>query len=252
MTVSNEHIAAVAREMSLKSIYVVISSFKRGISTSVLDDLTEIPSTTVIPYPNGIQLRAVSSSANDSSSGTGVRTLMLEYLDSNYLYVEEIIVLNGVTPVNSVATNIQRITCLHSHTVGSAGTAVGNISLTNIAGSVTYDYITAGGNQSLTGHFTVPDDRIGFITGWQGTSTKQAVSLRLRATRDRCTGERLPGVFIFQDIVNLKDAASGQLCFASYLKCAPRTDIKLSAISTDASSADASASFSIILVPKYE
>lgn len=252
MTVLNEHIAAVAREMSLNSQYIVITSFKRSISATVLDDLTEIPSTTVIPYPNGIQLRVVSSSANDSASGTGIRTIMLEYLDIDYQYLIETITLNGATPVNSVATNIQRVLCIHAATVGSAMVSVGNISLTNVAGTVTYDYITAGGNQSLTGHFTVPGDRIGFITGWQASSTKQSVSLRLRATRDKFTGQRIPSVFLFQDIVNLADSSSGLIRFTSFLKCEPKTDIKMSAISTTASPADASGSFGIILVPKYE
>jgi hypothetical protein len=245
-----EELAALGREHDIDATYHVITSFKQNVSTTVLDDLWEVTGVSVIPYPNGIQLAVSSDNANDTALGTGTRTVNFHYLDTNYIEKSEIITLNGLTPVNTVATNIQRILNFHTQTVGSNGVAVGNVSVKNLAGTVTFDMIKAGGNQSLTGHFTIPAGKIGYVTGWQATSTKQALSIRLRATRDRHDGTLLSGVFIFHDAVNLNNSTSGQIRFTSFLKCQPKTDIKLSAIGTGAAGGDCSGSFAVILVNK--
>ena len=246
-----EELAAIAREHNgIDATYHIITSFRQNVSTTVLDDLWEVAGVNVIPYPNGIQLAVVSSNVNDTVLGTGIRQVMLHYLDTDYIEQFEHIDLNGVTPVNTAATNIQRILNLHAMLVGSNGVAVGNITITNLAGTVTYDKITAGGNQSLTGHFTIPANKIGYITGWQATSTKQTMSIRLRATRDRHNGDLLPGVFIFHDAANLNNSTSGQIRFTSFYKCQPKTDIKMSAIGTGAAGGDCSGSFAVILVNK--
>lgn len=247
---TNEHLKSLVRENTNNEHFHVVSSFKQSISTTVLDDISLIPSTTVIPYPNGIQLAVVSNNVNDTVLGTGIRQVDIHYLDSNYIEQAELVNLNGTTPVNTIATNITRILDFHTQLVGSTGAAVGNISLTNLAGTVIYDYLQAGGNQSLTAHYTIPDGRIGYITGWQATSTKQPISLRLRATRAKHEYMLLPGVFIFHDIVNLNNSTSGQIVFSTPIKCPSRTDIKLSAIGTGAAGSECSASFSILLVNK--
>lgn len=246
--VLNEHLKAQVRDALNMEHYHVISSFKQSISTTVLEDIWLVPGVSVIPYPNGIQIAVSSSNANDIALGTGVRSVNIHYLDINYIEYSEIVILNGTTPVNTVATDIHRILDFHTQTVGSNGVAVGNISLKNLAGTVTYNYIQLGGNQSLTGAFTVPAGMIGYITGWQGSSTKQAISIRLRATRARHSNELLPGIFIFQDVVNVNNSTSGQISFATPLKCLAKTDIKISAIGTGAAGGDCSGSFGILLV----
>lgn len=225
-----------------------IFGYKQGISTTVLDDVSQIPATTVIPTPDGIQLRAVSSSANDIAvTGSGIRTLELYFLDTNYNMQSETITMNGLTPVNTVATNIQRVLWIHTYTAGAGGVAAGNISLTNIAGTVTYEYIVAGGNRSLSSHFTVPDGKTGFILGWQSSSVKQDMSIRLRATvhfHNRTL--LLPGVFIFHNVMTLKDSSlydpmKPPLSFPAHC------DIKVSALAGTANG-DCEAGFSILLV----
>lgn len=226
--------------------YHVLSSYKKGISTSVLDDISLIPGTTVVPYPNGQQLRVVSDSAQDNPSGTGIRQIRIHYLDSDYTEQTETLAMSGLTPVNTGATNIYRILGFHS-TNSNWSVAAGNISLTNIAGTVTYDYIESGGNQRLTCHFTIPNGKIGLITGWQATSVKQAMSVRLRATRDPDTGELLSGTFIFHDVVNLSNSSSGQIRFTCPIKCEARTDVKISALAGTANG-DCSASFAVVVM----
>lgn len=85
------------------------------------------------PYtePASAAQRSVgSSSASDSAAGTGARSVRITYFDNTGLGpLSETVVLNGTTPVNTVATNIRFIESLEVITVGSVGTNVGTISL---------------------------------------------------------------------------------------------------------------------------
>lgn len=141
-----------------------------------------------VPPTTPIQMRIVSSSANDDGSpaGTGAQTVDIHYLDDTYTEQHERLTLNGVTPVNTVATNIIRVNDLHVMTAGSGGVAAGNISLQNIAGTVTYKYIPAGINQDRTSFYTVPAGKIFYLTTWRiGTGSgagSHMVQFLLRAT----------------------------------------------------------------------
>lgn len=103
-----------------------------------------IPATPSIPIiaPAGVQLSFVSTSVNDAAGGTGIRSIHVHYLDANLINRDEQIVLNGTTPVLSVATNIRHVTCMHIETFGSGKAAAGNISASN--GGITYSYIPTG------------------------------------------------------------------------------------------------------------
>lgn len=96
----------------------------------------------VFPSSAGVQMAIVSTSANDAAAGTGARTIEIHYLDANLVSQVETVTMNGVTPVNTVATNIRFIQCMHVITVGSGGSAAGNISASN--GANTHSYIATG------------------------------------------------------------------------------------------------------------
>ena len=225
----------------------VICGRKIGVSATVMSDLTQIPNVDVLPYPGGIQCRIISDSANDTSNGTGVRTLRLVYLDTNYDVKSEVLTVNGLTAVNTVATNIQRIYWMSTITVGSNGVAVGNISLQNTAGSVTYEYLKAGENRTLTCHFTVPNNKTAYILAWQVSGKKQTMSIRFRASADPYTGELTPGVFTFRSVVDLYNTTSGLLIPIIPGRFLPRTDIKISAIG-DVAGGDTSGTFQVLCV----
>lgn len=76
------------------------------------------------------QRSIVSSSAQDSAAGTGARSLKITYQDENLSGVkEEIVIPNGTTPVNTVATDICYIEKIDAVETGSAGLSAGNIQL---------------------------------------------------------------------------------------------------------------------------
>jgi len=220
---------------------------KDSLSSSVLDDLTQIPSTTVVPSPGGIQLELVSSSGDDDSGGTGAQTIDIHYLDTSGDEQEETVIMNGATPVDTVATDIDFVQWIHAKTVGAGGVAAGNISLRNTAGSVTYEYITAGGNQSLSAKYKVPTGKTGYVVGWQASGITKKIDLRLRATVERFDRSLISGVFLFQDILVLNDATSGWIPFEVPLKMPAGAVVKMSAIS-NAAGGDAAGQFDVILV----
>lgn len=221
---------------------------KEGISNTELDDITQIPSTTAVPDPGGIQVMVKSSSGNDTAAGTGVQALMVHYLDAAGLEQEETFIMNGTTTVDSVATDVDKIQMMHSFTVGSVGKAVGNISLVDKAtGAIIYEYIEAGGNRSLSCRIHVPSNKKGFIMSWSASADTFRADIRLRATVDSYTDTYLPGVYNFIDVVMPTDGGSGVVPFI-YPICIPSGgSVKVSAMGAGAG-ANVAASFQIILV----
>ncbi|MBU6430175.1 MAG: hypothetical protein KGR26_14260, partial [Cyanobacteria bacterium REEB65] len=76
------------------------------------------------------QMSLVSSSANDTGTGTGAQKVQITYLDGsmNGPYTETV-TLNGTTPVNTVATDLRFIERLVVTAAGSNGSNAGTITL---------------------------------------------------------------------------------------------------------------------------
>lgn len=192
-------------------------------------DIWEGPTATYVFPPAAVQMTVVSTNAADAAAGTGVRQIMIHYLDVNYAIRTEYVTLNGITPVNTVATNIFRINSVHATAVGSGGVSVGNISITN--GGVTYSYITAGSNTSRQAVYTVPAGVKGYISHWQ-TSSGSAGSHFCRSTIRATTHDDTlwPGVFLVQDEQGTQNGGIA-ITFPTPIPIPATTDIKMSAIS---------------------
>jgi len=186
------------------------------------------------------QMRILSSDANDNAAGTGVRTVHLQYLDDTYSEQEEFLTLNGLTPVNTVATNILRINGLHTQTAGTNATPVGNISVQNLAGTITYNYLESGLNESRVCVYTVPAGKILYITSWQ-IGCGNSAGGRFGDFILRCTtahGEMLtPDIFHIKDNVVVQDNTI-HIPLEIPVKCLATSDIKISGVS-DAAAANA-------------
>jgi hypothetical protein len=239
----------VARGNTAGMRVFTIPGRKNSISTTVLDDITQVPATTVLPDPGGIQMEVVSSSANDAAAGTGAQSVDIHYLDSVGVEQEETVTMDGLTPVNTVGLDFDKIQWMHTKTVGANvnGVAVGNISLRDTTGATTYEYIGAGGNQSLSCRYHVPTGYTGFILGWDASGITKEVDLRLRATVERFDRTLVPGVFLFQDAIVLNDATSGWQPFKVPPLIPAGATVKISGISA-AAGGDAGASFDVLLI----
>lgn len=112
-------------------------------------------------YPtSAIQMKVSSSNINDTSVGTGARTIRVIGLNSLYNEIEEDVTLNGQTEVLTSNTFI-RVYRAFVLTAGSSNTAQGDIYIgtgTVTAGvpATVYAKITQGENQTLMALWTVP------------------------------------------------------------------------------------------------
>ena len=101
----------------------------------------------------------------DLSASTGAQVVGFFYLDEDYIQYGEVVVLNGTTPVPTVNTDLYRINSLALIAAGSGCKPVGDLSITNLAGTIEYSHITAGYSISRQLVFTVPAGMTGYITG---------------------------------------------------------------------------------------
>jgi hypothetical protein len=104
----------------------------------------ETPMPHVFTQPNGIRLSVVSTSALDTG------TIRLVYLDANLVRRVESIVLTGLTPVLTVATDVHAIVTVY--TLGVP--VVGTVTLTN--NGTTFAIVPAGSVQFNSGIQRVP------------------------------------------------------------------------------------------------
>jgi hypothetical protein len=121
-----------------------------------------------------------SSSANDSSNGTGARTVQILGVNGTGEYVTETVTLNGQTAVNTTKAYdaIERITVL---TVGSGGVNAGNINVgtgvvTAGVPATIYGQVGVGDNISLTGHWTCPVGYTGYMVSGSISSSTESGS----------------------------------------------------------------------------
>ena len=115
------------------------------------------------PHPTGIRISVVSTSGNDSSAGTGIRTLEIHYLDNNLDEQVETITMTGTTPVLTVATNIRFINLVHMITFGALAHAAGNITFTNNGNN--YAEILAGNAVQFSSARMVPRGKVFYLSG---------------------------------------------------------------------------------------
>jgi hypothetical protein len=233
-------IARGATSSALGTAPVLVTGFNGDVD-NVREDLWDNGGTYVFPANTGIRMRIVSSSISDAGDpvGTGALTVDIHYLDAAGESQEEQLTLNGTTEVLTVATNIRRIIDFHVKTVGTNRTAVGNISLTNTAGNVTYAVIPAGNNRARQAVYTVPLGKKLFVNAlWGGSGAVSGAhycEIMLRATCDVIESELLPGVFNHKTGLVVLNGASS-VYFPIPITFPALADVKLTALS-DASNA---------------
>jgi hypothetical protein len=122
-----------------------------------------------IPFPPAaLQMTVSSTSANDTSAGTGARTIVVQGLDADYNEVTEIVTLNGQTAVTMTAS-LLRVNYAYVATAGSGNSAAGDIYIgtgvvTTGVPATTYDIIKFDYNNTTTGSYTVPAGYTAFVS----------------------------------------------------------------------------------------
>ena len=153
------------------------------------------PNGGTVPHPTAESVLKISStSASDTSDGTGARTVFIEGLDGDFNVVSETVILNGQTEVNTVNLYLY-VNTFYVATVGSGGANAGDVNagtgtVTTGVPAVLYDMIATGFNQRTTAHYCVPAGYTGYmvkgvITAGQATgSTAVTAFLKQHGTDD--------------------------------------------------------------------
>jgi hypothetical protein len=129
----------------------------------------------------------VSTNVNDTSAGTGARTVKIYGLDSAFALQEETITMNGTTNVPTVST-YTRIFRMVVLTAGSGVINAGVITATAQTDATVTAQIDTGRGQTLMAIYTVPADYVFYInrvfasmsraTGTANTIAEGAILIR--------------------------------------------------------------------------
>lgn len=138
------------------------------IDTGVAEDVWEagglLTARPLITDTTGKEIEVVSDSVNDTSDGTGARTIRITYLDGLGFQQRATITLNGTTPV---ATGILgwRVSFVEVMTAGSGNKNAGNITIRFVApdNAVVLNYVRAESSVSATCLYTIPKGKRGTI-----------------------------------------------------------------------------------------
>ncbi len=148
-----------------------INGFTHGRVATSATTTVPIRATTYTEPASAAQRSVASASANDTSAGTGARTVRITYFDGsmNGPYTETV-TLNGTTPVNTTATDIRYVEKIEVLTVGSGGVNAGIITLygSTAGGGGTVGTIAASDNQTFWAHHYVRNGKTANITSITG------------------------------------------------------------------------------------
>jgi len=163
-----------------------------------------------LPPSAGVQMSVVSTSANDTSAGTGIRTIEIHYLDANLDPQIEELTLNGITPVLTVATNIRFIQCMHVNTYGTTPVAAaGTITASN--GGTTYSQISQGDLRCTSSVRMVPRGKYLYVSGAIGSSVSgtSAAKAQLRVVASELDSHQYldPLILIPFGTIGVQDAS---------------------------------------------
>jgi hypothetical protein len=197
-------------------------------------------------------LKVSSSSANDTSAGTGARTVELFGLDGDYNEINEVVTLNGQTAVNTTQSYL-RINRMIVRSAGSGGYNAGIIYAgtgTVTTGVPANIYATINGdgtNQTLMALWTVPAGYTAYLMQYDvsnGTTSNTPAVCKMTLVA-RPYGE----VFQSKDVKSLTTGMHIENTLVVPVKFTEKTDIEVRAVSSSASvTFDISAAFEIIYI----
>lgn len=141
-----------------------------------------IRATAYTPQGTNAQRSISSTSANDTSVGTGARTVNVTYLNaSGDGPFTETITMNGTTAVDTVATDIALIEKMEVMTVGAIGGNVGTIRIhtTTAGGGSIWGSIAISDNRTYWAHHYVPINKSIYISALFASATTVAGSMTI-------------------------------------------------------------------------
>jgi hypothetical protein len=205
-----------------------------------------------VPHPTVASvLKISSSSTDDTSAGTGARTVIIVGLDGSYNQVSESITLNGQTAVNTTNSYLY-VNGFYVASTGSGGANAGNINagtgvVTAGVPAVLYDIIATGYNNRTTAHYCVPAGYTGYLTTGVITTGQASGSTSVTAFLKQHGQDGIVRVGAVSTLNN----GSVQYDFSYPYIISEKNCVGASAIGSAANNS-ASAFFNIVLIKNYQ
>lgn len=212
---------------------------------------TAVTAGSVYAYPAAATVMKVSSSsANDTSAGTGARTILVVGLDANYVSQSETITLNGQTAVNTTNSYL-RITYTELLTTGSgngiAGTLyIGTGSLTAGVPATIYWQMEATYNNWSFAGFTVPAGYTAYITSY--TITSQSTTANINVSLGMVVYEYGKTFSEYQSTARLSSNGNFDRHFDHPFAVAEKSDVELRAWASTGSAVNVTGEIQYVLI----
>lgn len=235
----------VARGQISWHIPITVFGYNPDVDTT---EETIWPGGGIITQPSAaLQWKVSSASANDTSAGTGARTVFIDGLDANYNQATETVTLNGQTAVLT-SNSYLRINSAYVATAGSSNGAEGNIyfgtgTVTAGVPATIWQIILFDYNSTTTGHYTVPAGYTAYMDAGQISAGQPTGSSQV-------TGRLLAsGVDNIRRTAALVALNNGSVTYDFFIPISfpEKTDIEAAAVGSAANNA-VSSYFNIILI----
>ena len=201
-----------------------------------------------LSYPAAaLQMTVSSADADDTSAGTGARTVLITGLDANYAVISETVTMNGQTAVTTTNSFLR----INSMLVTTAGTSLANEGIIYIGtGTVTsgvpatiYNVIAAGFNNATSSQYTIPAGYTGYLAVAR-IGLAQAAGTTLITARTRFVGTN--GIALTGPVIVTNNGIS-TIDFPYPIAIAEKTRIQGEAIGGAADN-EAAGFFEIVLI----
>lgn len=177
-----------------------------------------------------------SSDINDTSAGTGARTVLITGVNTSYAAFSETLTMNGQSSVNLTTANVLFINSMTVITAGSGFTNAGVIRIgtgANTAGvpAVTHAHMAVSTSKSSTGMYFVPANKTlllrNITIGNYGATAAQTVQTVIDTYTNPVAGKVLVRSFINF----LSSSGSGTLTYPGIIKIPASTLVIFQALS---------------------
>ena len=223
----------------------VVNKFGRNSDVDAAEDIWEGGGDyTGFPTGSAETLTIVSSSADDTSDGTGARTLRIFGLDSDFELQQEDITLNGTTNVTTTNTYM-RVYRAYVLTAGSGDTNAGVITINHTTTtSNVFASIQAGFGQTHLSNYTVPSGFTGYLKRFHASildsnTNRAEVAIKIREENG---ATRLQRPFIITTNSNVTENIYGGIAYPE------KTDIVFRAVSVNNANANITVTWDMLLV----
>lgn len=200
--------------------------------------------TTFIPA-TAAPINILSTSASDDSAGSGARELTIKGLDSNYDEIEEIITLDGISQVTTVASFL-RVNSVEVTDVGGSGSNVGII--VGFHGLLEFLFtIQEEDNKHLSTFYTVPAGKTARLTSFFASVVpkQSAVGIKEGEIALHATNGS-NGIFVRRFSLGLSSRATAPFTIEVHENFPEMTDIRVTFIA-NSNNSKVTAGYEIIL-----